>query len=295
MLKVVPLRYGPPFKKAFSDHEVFSRFAGDILGTPIHVERVHQEYRFPEAVGAVNVTFDLFAEDAEHRLIIELQHVREDDFFDRFLHYHAVGIIEQAPSHAAYRPERTVYTIVVLTKTPREKHLRFSVAVSDFGPVNEQGERLLVYAHRLVFVNPKIINDKTPKAARAWMELIADSLDGEVEEARYTDPLMTRVLANIRSGTLTPEELEQVKEEAAWEQTKHDARLEGELEGKRKGRLEGKLEGKAEAVLAVLGARSVRVSDEARARILACQDVAALERYLTRALTAGSIDELMTE
>jgi hypothetical protein len=51
MLKVVPLGYGTVFKKAFSDREVFSKFASDVLGLTIEVSTVHQEYRYPEAVG----------------------------------------------------------------------------------------------------------------------------------------------------------------------------------------------------------------------------------------------------
>jgi hypothetical protein len=47
------------FKKAFSDSEVFSGFAGDVLGLPIHVDVVQQECRYPAAVGPVKVTYGL--------------------------------------------------------------------------------------------------------------------------------------------------------------------------------------------------------------------------------------------
>jgi len=233
MVKVVPLRYGVMFKKAFSDREVFSRFAGDVLGLPIHVDAVQQEYRYPAAVGPVNVTYDLFAEDIEHRIIIEIQHIREHDFFERFLHYHSVSIVEQATSPATYKTARIVCTVVVLTTSPRDEALQFSVAVSDVDPVNEKGQRLGVYRHRLVFLNARNINEDTPPAARPWMELIADSLDGQVEEAQYDDPLMRRVIGAIRNDALSPDELARVKDEAAWEDTKRDERDQGRAEGMR--------------------------------------------------------------
>ena len=231
MLQVIPLRYGTVFKKAFGDREVFSRFASDALGTPIDVPVVHQEYSYPETVGRVKVEYDLFGEDPARRVIVEMQHIRENEFFDRFLHYHLVGVVEQATSHEEYRAARVVYTIVLLTREPRDPHLRFSVAVSDVDPVNEQGERLGVYHHRLVFLNARLINDKTPARVRPWLELIADSLDGEVDETLYTDPYQQRVMRAAERSTVSPDELARIKDEASWEAARKGDREEGREEG----------------------------------------------------------------
>ncbi len=216
MLKVIPLRYGTIFKKAFRDPMVFSRFASDVLGMPIEITTVHQEFSYDTPVGQVKVEYDLFGEDVVHRVIVEVQHIREPDFFDRFAHYHLVSIVEQAQSHEQYRVERDVFTLVVLTTAPRGRELKFSVAVSDMDPVNEQGQRLGVYRHRLVFLNPKVINAQTPPGVRAWLELIADSLDGEVDESRYTDPALQRALQAAVKSTVTPAGLARIKDEAAW-------------------------------------------------------------------------------
>jgi hypothetical protein len=48
-------------------------------------------------------------------------------------------------------------------------------------------------------------------------------------------------------------------------------------------------------ILTVLRARNVAVSDEARARVLACTDLAMLDRWAVRAVTAGSVEEMMAE
>jgi hypothetical protein len=58
-------------------------------------------------------------------------------------------------------------------------------------------------------------------------------------------------------------------------------------------RAEGKAEGKAEAVLAVLETRGVAVNSETRARILACTDAETLARWLARAVTAASAEEVV--
>jgi cobalamin synthase len=58
---------------------------------------------------------------------------------------------------------------------------------------------------------------------------------------------------------------------------------------------QGKAEGKAEAVLAVLAARRIAVPDEVRARISACADVALLDRWLARAITAIAAADVVSE
>ncbi|MGD0525624.1 MAG: hypothetical protein ABSE49_10790 [Polyangiaceae bacterium] len=58
---------------------------------------------------------------------------------------------------------------------------------------------------------------------------------------------------------------------------------------------QGKAEGKAEAVLAVLAARQIAVPDEIRARITACADVAILDRWLARAITALAAADVVSE
>jgi hypothetical protein len=283
MLKVLSLRYGTIFKKAFADHEVFSQFASDVLGVPIEVATVHQEYRYPNAVGPVDVQYDLFGEDEKHRVIVEVQHVREEDFFDRFLHYHLVGIVEQPASlrtgrdasrsltsPSSYRLGRTVYTVVVLTTEPRDKRVHFSMAVSDLDPVTEQGARLGVYRHRLVFLNAKVINDQTPPAARRWMELIADSLDGQIDEASYGEPMMQRVLGAIRDQELTPRELAHFMDEADWEATQRHAARDGAQRHAR------------DLLVKLCQAAGLTLDEGDLARIEAEGDLATLDRWTLR-------------
>lgn len=55
---------------------------------------------------------------------------------------------------------------------------------------------------------------------------------------------------------------------------------------------EGFAQGVARAVLIVLEARGLPVSDEVRERVGACKDVQRLEHWLVRAVTAESVDEV---
>jgi hypothetical protein len=55
----------------------------------------------------------------------------------------------------------------------------------------------------------------------------------------------------------------------------------------------GLVEGLAHAVLTLLGARGIPVSAEARAHIEATRDRATLDRWLVRAATAVSVEEVL--
>lgn len=133
MISVIPLRFGTTLKRPSETPEDFSTFAGDVPGIPVHVTSVSQEFSFAESIGKVKVEHDLFAEDSEHRLIIEIQHVRESDFFDRFLHHHMVALVEQAEGHAHYRIQRDVYTLVVLTTPPPRQRAEIQRGDDDHG------------------------------------------------------------------------------------------------------------------------------------------------------------------
>jgi hypothetical protein len=52
------------------------------------------------------------------------------------------------------------------------------------------------------------------------------------------------------------------------------------------------VEGKIEAVLA---ARGLSVGHEARARIAACRDAGALDRWIARSMTAASAEDVLSE
>ena len=71
---------------------------------------------------------------------------------------------------------------------------------------------------------------------------------------------------------------------------KHQAK--GRAEGRAEGEAKGRAEGEAKALLAVLEARGLRISDEVRRRVLACTDAAQLEDWIRKAVTVASVDEL---
>jgi len=252
-MQVIPLKYGTIFKRAFGQPDVFCQFVKDILGIEINIDKVHTEYEYPEPIGFVRSKYDLFAEDKEKRIIVEIQQVKEEDFFDRFLYYHLISMVEQVGGFQEYGFDRTVYTIVLLTSTPRDGSINFSCAVSDMNPIDEYGRTVEIYPHRLVFLCPRQVNDKTPPLVKKWLNFIEDSLDGEMNEVDYPDTLWQKIMAAIHKQSISPALLSEIKDDVAWEKAKirfvAEGREEGLEKGREKGREEGMLKQQRETVL----------------------------------------------
>ncbi len=95
------------------------------------------------------------------------------------------------------------------------------------------------------------------------------------------------ILAEVRylfeqEPDLSPEEFVIMTElRERWEREKADLRREGEARGK------------AKALLSILVARGIVVNDVVREKILACQDLAMLDRWLVQAATATSAADIV--
>ena len=259
MVQVVPLRYDTAFKKAFSQPAIFCQFVHDVLGVDIQIEKVQQGYRYLKPVGQVDIEYDLFAEDEDARIVVEIQHVKERDFFDRpdgsgsrfardFLYYHLVSLVEQVKSSRNYHFDKTVYTVVVLTGSSLDIGIDCSVLMGDISFVNEFWRKVAVYPHQLVFLVPRLVNEETPQGIKTWLELIADSLDDEIDETQYPSPVFQQVIEAIELDNLSPEELRKIKDEAVWEDALREDFEKGRQEGLREGRQEGLREGHQEGL-----------------------------------------------
>jgi hypothetical protein len=64
-------------------------------------------------------------------------------------------------------------------------------------------------------------------------------------------------------------------------------------EGISEGKAEGKAEGKIDALITVLNARGLTISEEQRLQMESCHDLATLDRWILAAFTAASVEELL--
>ena len=248
MIEVASLRYGVIFKKAFSRPNIFKAFVKDFLGLDLEIDRVETEKSFAPIIGAIDSRFDLFAEDQKNRIIVDIQHARLGDHYDRFLHYHCAAMLEQIANSQNYRPSRGVFTIVLLTSG--DKH-QTDLAKIDFDPRSFSGKPLNEIPHKILYVCPKYVTADTPEPYREWMLAIQDSLDQQVDETAYHKPEIQEIFRLIEKDNTTPQERARMKDEYAYnewwreqsqahiEQSRQEGRQEGLRETARNMRAEG--------------------------------------------------------
>ena len=238
MMKVASLRYGVIFKKAFSQPHIFTAFVKDILGIDIEIDKVETEKSFSPCVGKVDSRFDLFAEDKKNRLIVDIQHKRYADHYDRFLHYHCVALLEQISSPANYKPDMDVYTIVVLTSGDKYKT---DIAITDFRPQRLDGSYIPENKHKIIHLCPKYVNEQTPEPLREWLMAIDDSLDNRVDETDYQKDSIQEIFTCIQEDNTSPQEYARMKDEYSDEEYIQEERLKAEVKGKKEGEREQKI------------------------------------------------------
>ncbi len=242
MIEVAPLRYGVIFKKVFSKPHIFTAFVKDMLGIEIEIDKVETEKSFSPVIGNVDSRFDLFAQDKKNRLIVDIQYKRYKDHYDRFLHYHCAALLEQITSSANYKPDMQVYTIVVLTSGDKHKT---DILVTDFRPKKLDGTCITEIQHKIVYVCPKYVTDKTPEPYQEWLKAINDTLDKQVEEGDYQNEIVQEIFSLIKKDEISPDEYARMKDEYSDEEYMQEqtqkAREEGMEKGMEKGREEGVL------------------------------------------------------
>lgn len=230
MKQVASLQYGVVFKKAFCNPEIFTAFVQDIVGMQLTIDRVETEKEFDPPVGYVKPRFDLFAEDRAHRVIVDIQHARTTDHYDRFLYYHCVALLEQIANAEDYHAPLNVYTIVVLTSGDRHKA---DIAVTDFDPHDLAGHPLREIPHKMIYLCPKYVTEATPEPYREWLEAIQDTLDKEVDETHYHHPAILKLFDSIRRDQISPAERAQMIDEYHQEELQQTKFEEGKLLGER--------------------------------------------------------------
>jgi len=217
------------FKKLLSNEEILKAFIKDFLEIDIQPDTIEVEKKFVPPIGGVDIEIDIFVNDPVHRLVIEIQRERYDYDFDRFWHYHLVSQIELAKNYKFYKLERTVYTIVWLTRKIREQKYQCSLITTSQLSETEKGESLLLYPHKIFFLNPFYLNDKTPKGLKDWMELVTESINNPNNpHINLSRPIIKKAAKLIDNDGLTPQERVSIMDERDYENLRQREREDGQ-------------------------------------------------------------------
>jgi hypothetical protein len=260
MKYVASLRYGVIFKKAFCDVEVFTQFVKDFTGIQLEIDKVETEKSFDPPIGNVNSRFDLYAEDLKNRVIVDIQHQHFSDHYHRFMHYHCAAILEQVSSAKNYSPALRVFTIVVLTSGNKHDS---AIATVNFDPIDFLTQQPLgEIEHKVLYLTPKHVTSDIPEPYHEWLQAIQDSLEEQVEETKYHNPMVLKILDLIQRDDLTPQDRARMKDEYGMEEVKQEEYKRGVTQGEAQGLAEGLAQGEAQGLAKGLaeGERKMQLS-----------------------------------
>jgi len=142
-----------------------------------------------------------------------------------------------------------------------------------------------------------IAHSEHPRRDEIFKSLLAalDSADHD-DADRYTDLVLVALPAAARAY------LEDLMKAGTYEYKSdfarryyHQGQTEGRAEGLTEGLTEGRAEGEVRALLAILNARGIPVSDAAHTRITSCTDLDQLDAWVRRAITAPTIQDLFND
>jgi hypothetical protein len=139
-----------------------------------------------------------------------------------------------------------------------------------------------------IFVKgPRRVCEWSPKSRR-WTPLDAGA---RIEDPCLVTPLAASALLDAALADNAVVEALIAKDNPVYLERVAAAKADGKAEG----RAEGKADGTADAILKVLEARGVAVSQAQREEISRCSDLARLSRWLVRASLATSAEEVTAE
>jgi len=221
---LAPLDNETIFKKAFTDKIVFKQFVKDIFNIDFEVDKIETEKRFEPQIGSIDVEFDIFAESADHRFVVEIQKVDYDYNFDRFLNYFCTAIIELQKSYQTYKLNKTVYSVVVITADyviRNGKEIKDDVLITNLNPRTLKGVEKEIYGHKQIFLNPSYINADTPQSIKDWLTLFYESIKNPSNpQINRENVAIKRVIDLIDENVITPSERKKMKESESRKITK---------------------------------------------------------------------------
>ena len=289
MIEVASLHYDVIFKKAFSQPAIFAAIIKDFFGVTIEIDKVETEKSFFPVIGNVDSRFGLFAEDKKNRIIVDIQHKRLADHYDRFLHYHCATLLEQVTSAYDYKPKRQVLTLVVLTLGDRHKT---DISITDFEPKTLAGKGLGETQHKVIYIAPKYVTEQTPEPYQQWLKAIDDSLDGKVEESNYQSEIIQQMFTLIKKDKTTPQEYARMKDEYANEQWAREKGEKAREEGREEGKKEGRILEKQQTLIKILTLKFTPLSATIIETIQATTDLERLDHWLNQIIVAECIDDI---
>jgi predicted transposase/invertase (TIGR01784 family) len=230
------------------------------------------------------------------RFVVEMQILKVEGFEKRVVYNASKAYVMQLRNAEEYPTLCDVVGVTICNFnlwSDKDESGRYKVPMLSRWRMQEKhsGEEGLPHVQYAFLELPKYAAGHAPETLiDKWAYFFREAKNFDVIPPALSEGPFRDALEVARMVTFTPGEWEAYDRAKMAEQDARGALIVARREGK----LEGKLEGKASAVFTVLAARGIAVSEDVRARIEACDDAATLDRWIARAATAASAEEVIT-
>ena len=305
------------FRRIFATHpEILRRLLNDLLErtdaqTIEQIEYVPRE-QLPLVEGAKLSILDVRCRDrAGTTFVVEMQLIHHPGFIDRVVYNACKAYAGQLKEGDWYTKLTDVVAISICdfelwpdAKQDKSQLPRVPM-LSRWNMTERSSKNQGLLQVQYAFLELPKMPDRRPVEPGAdlwaWLfvhapeltEVPADLAPGPYGAALELANQAKLTAAELQAYEKARDEIRQVLEIAAarWA----EGLAEGEIKGFARGETAGVVKGKVAAILAVVAARGIPVGHEIRARIEACTDVETLDRWLVRAVTAASAEEIFSE
>ena len=290
------------FRRIFATHpEILRGLLNDLLDrsgdeTIIAIEYLPSE-QLPLVMGAKLSILDVRCKDqAGTTFVVEMQLIHVPGFINRVVYNACKAYVGQLRTTEKYTRLMDVVAISICDfelwpdVEQKERKLPLVPMLSRWNMTERgSGNHGLLQVQYAFLELPKLPERKPDTGALQWAwlfvhapkltEVPPDLPPGPYRQALELANKATFTLEELDAYQKVNDEIEQVRELV---EAKHA-----------EGRSEGEIAALARAILAFLAARGVAVSSEARAHIKACKDVSTLDRWVVRAASANSVEEVI--
>jgi len=262
--------------------------------------------QLPLVLGAKLSILDVRCKDrAGTKFVVEMQLIHMSGFINRVVYNGCKAYADQLAAGASYTWLTDVVAISICDfelwpdaqqdrqKLPRVPMLsRWYMTEHSRLPETGSDTNKLLQVQYAFLELPKLPKRKPDTGALHWAWLFVHAPELTEVPADLPPGPYRAALELANQATFSRTELDAYRQVMDEIQQARDYGADQRAEGEAAGLAKGEAKGKAAAILAVLSARGVPVSHEARDRIEACGDVAMLDRWILRAATVASTEEV---
>ena len=225
------------------------------------------------------------------RFVVEMQVLKVEGFEKRVVYNASKAYVMQLRSADEYPTLCNVVGVTICNFElwpDTDKDGRFKVPMLSRWRMQEEhtGEVGLPQVQYAFLELPKYRAGADPQTlVDKWAYFFREAKNLNVVPPALSERPFRDAMEIARRATFEPEEWEAYERAKMAEQDARGALVVAHQEGE--------IAAKASAILAVLAARGISVSEEARARILACREASTLDRWIARAATVASAGEVI--